>query len=166
MKNLIFLACLLFAGLQANAQSQGIDRFFEKYKSAEGKTNVQIEGDFIKFIANFANDDENEVMKKITKIRVLVMEEENPVQKSDYDRLMSDMKSERFEELIKVRDGKDRVDIYVKDESDIITDVAVLVNGEEDFVLLSIEGNLKMSDLKDLDIDMDGGDHFDKIRIE
>ena len=94
---------------------------------------------------------------------VLVMEEGNLVQPDEYRRLVKDIHQSQFEQLLTIRDGGDDIGFYIREKGDTITDVVLLVNGSDGFILLSLEGLLKFSDLNDLHIDVEGANHFEKL---
>ena len=91
------------------------------------------------------------------------MEEGNLVSASEYKNLLKDIRQSSFEELLKIREGQQDIGFYIREKGDTITDVLLLVNGESQFVLLSLEGLLKFSDLNDLHIDIDGAEHFERL---
>ncbi len=147
----------------SNAQTESITNFWNKYNDHENATEINITGGFMKFIASFSDDEEADIAKKITALRVLVMDDGNIVAPTDFKKLVKDVKRDAFEELMTVRDGSTTVDFMIREKGDAITDVLILVNDEEDFVLLSLECMLKFSDLNKLDIEVEGGDFFKKI---
>jgi ribose 5-phosphate isomerase len=90
------------------------------------------------------------------------MEDGNLVKNSDYKSFMKAIKKDNFEELVKVKDKGSDIDILVRDKGDFITDAILVVSDEDQFILLSMEGRLKLSDFKDININIDGADHFKK----
>ena len=146
-----------------NAQTEGITNFWEKYSQHENATEINITGGFIKFMASFAEDEEADIAEKIMGLRVLVMDEGNIVVPTDFKKLVKEVKRNAFEELMTIRDGSTTVDFMIREKDDTITDVLILVNDEENFVLLSLECLLQFSDLNKLNIEVEGGDFFKKI---
>jgi hypothetical protein len=164
MKNIIaFIAltvfpCLLFS------QTKAINKFYNKYKKLENVTDIKLQGWVLKLASNFADEEEAEQMlKKITHLRVLVMEDGNLVSKQEYRQLKNDVKKNSFEELFKIKEGLTEIEFMIREDKESITDVLVLVNGDDEFVLLSLEGKLKFSDLNNLNLEIEGADHFKKI---
>lgn len=146
------------------AQNKVIKKFYDKYKGYENVTDIKLQGWVLKLAATFSDEEEAEkLLKKITHLRVLVMDEGNLVSKNEYSRLIKDVKQNAFEELIKIKEDDQNIEFMIREEKETITDVLILVNSPEDFILLSLEGNLKFSDLQNLNIDIDGGEHFQKL---
>ncbi|MCI5082129.1 MAG: DUF4252 domain-containing protein [Saprospiraceae bacterium] len=160
---LIAAVCLL--PLFATAQIEAVENFYQKYKSQQNITDVNLSGWLLKATSMVSSNDEadkDDFLKKITYFRALIMEESNPVKKSDFKKLKSDIRKAKFEELIKVKDGGSDIEILVKDDNGFITDAILLVNDKEDFVLLSMEGRFRLSDFENININIEGADHFKK----
>lgn len=150
--------------LFSTAQNPNVKAFYDKYMGHENVTNVSLQGWVLQMAANFTDDEDGEqLLQKITKLRVMVMEEKNLVSKSDYQSLVKSIKKDRFEKLMQIRDGAEKIDFFIQEDGDEISNLLMLINGEEEFILVSVEGNLKFSDLKDLNFDIEGGDLFKKI---
>ena len=164
MKTFLFLAVLAISPIFASAQPEAISRFYDKYKTYEHVTDVKLQGWLLKIASNFTEEEQaTKILDKITYLRVLVMEEGNLVQPDEYRRLVKDIHQSQFEQLLTIRDGGDDIGFYIREKGDTITDVVLLVNGSDGFILLSLEGLLKFSDLNDLHIDVEGANHFEKL---
>ncbi len=164
MKTLILSALLALGPLFAFGQPKAIEQFYDHYKQYENATDVKLQGWLLEIASNFADDEQaKKLLEKITYLRVLVMEEGNLVSPQEYRRLIKNIHQSSFEELFKVREGRQDIGFYIREKGDTITDVLLLVNGADEFVLLSLEGLLKFSDLNDLNIDVDGAEHFEKL---
>ncbi|MCB0593020.1 MAG: DUF4252 domain-containing protein [Lewinellaceae bacterium] len=164
MRTFIWSALLALGPLFAFAQPKAIAQFYEKYKQQEHVTDVKLQGWLLEIASSFADDEQaKKILDKITYLRVLVMEEGNLVSASEYKNLLKDIRQSSFEELLKIREGQQDIGFYIREKGDTITDVLLLVNGESQFVLLSLEGLLKFSDLNDLHIDIDGAEHFERL---
>ena len=155
---LTVMPCLVFS------QTKAINKFYNKYKNLESVTDIKLNGWVLKLAATFSDEEEGEeILKKITQLRVLVMEDGNLVSKQEYSQLKKDVRKSAFDELFKIKEEGQEIEFMIRESKDAITDVLVLVHGNDEFVLLSLEGNLKFSDLNNLNIDIDGGEHFQKI---
>ena len=162
MKKLILLV-LLALPFSIIAQNAAIESFYQKYKDFEELSDVTLKGWLLKATSSGVDkDDANNVLNKITYFRALIMEDGNLVKNSDYKSFMRAIKKDNFEELVKVKDKGSDIDILVRDQGDFITDAILVVSDEDQFILLSMEGRLKLSDFKDININIDGADHFKK----
>lgn len=171
MKNLLVtFSCLLSFLLFSNSLSaqQSVKRFYNKYKHSEDVTSVNVQGWMIKTVLAFVEDFEgDDIVKKVTKLRVLVMEDANLVSDKDYNTLVANAKSEDFEDLMTIREGTTKVRFMIKENDEKIKNLLVLVSDKEEFVLISLDCNLKWKDLKNIDFDkVEGGEYFDKLPVK
>ena len=164
MKKIIFLIALFVTPFLAFSQHESIEKFYNKYMDHEQVDNVSLSGWILQMASKFANEKTGEeVLKKITQLRIMVAQEKNIVTKSDLNQLMKDVRKNDFEDLMTVRDGTDRVHFMIREEGDVITNALVIINGDNEFILLSLEGALDFKDLKELQFDVEGGDVFKKL---
>lgn len=150
--------------VSANAQVEPIKAFYNKYKNYENATQLKLQGWLIRLAAKHTDEEGAEqLLKKITHLRLLSIEDGNPVSLEESRDLIKQLKKESYEELLNVRDGTERVDILIREKKDVITEILLLVSDKDEFLLLSLEGRLKFSDLNDLDIEVDGSEHFKNL---
>lgn len=164
MKKLLFQLALAALPFLCIAQNKAVSEFYQKYSQEDNLLDIKLSGGLLNLVANkMAEDGDKKVIRKISAIRVLVMEEGNKVKKEDYNSLLRSAKNDAYEALIKVRDGQDHIEILVREKNNTITNVLLLVNGQDNFIMLSLEGSLQFSDLNDIDLNVDGGSFFKKI---
>lgn len=164
MKNILLVLFVFSLPFIGSGQTPAIESFYDKYKNMDNVQNVQLKGWLLELASTFADEEEaGNLLKKITQLRVMIMEEGNLVSQQEYKSLLKDVKKQQFEELIQIKDNDQQVEILIREENNTITHVLVVVNGIDDFVLLSLEGNLKFSDLNDLNIEVEGAEHFQNL---
>ena len=165
MKNLIIIAFTCFLSFSAFAQNQAIETFYNKYMDMEDITDISLEGWLLNMVATYASetDEKVDLTKKISKLRIMIMDEKNIVQKNDKKSLMSGLRSGQFEELFQIRDGKTKIDFMIREEGETITNFIMLVDEVDSFILLSLEGALSLEDLKKLNIEVEGAEDFKKL---
>ena len=164
MKNILFLLCFFGSTIAAFAQINSIQQFYEKYAGYENATEINVQGWVLKLASTFADkEQEQEVLNKITQLRILLMENGNLVSYRDHQKLIKSLQKDDFETYLQVRDGADRIDFYVKEQGGKISNILMVVNGMDGFVLLSLEGLLNLKDLENLNIDIDGTKHLKKL---
>lgn len=164
MKNLLLALFVMVLPLIGHSQTPAIKAFYDKYKNMENVQDVQLQGWLLNLASTFTDEEEaGRLLKKITQLRVLIMEEGNLVNRQEYNALMKDLKKSQFEELIKIKEDGQNIEFMIREQEDTITDVLIVVNGTDDFVMLSLEGKLKFSDLNDLNIEVEGAEHFQKL---
>ena len=158
----MFIMAFLCLPLAGFGQDSSIDDFYEKYKDNEKVTSINLTGDLINFVFS-SSEEYGEMASKISKLRVLIMEEGTTVNSKDYKQFIKNIKREKFSELIQFKDGGSAIDLHLKEDGDIITNVLITVKGDDGFVLLSLEGLLKFSDLNDLDLNIEGGEYLKQL---
>jgi len=156
----VFALCPLFLF----GQSKSVKQFYNKYANYENVSDVTLQGWVLKMASNFADDETAErMLEKITKLRVLTMANGNLVQPADYRKLMREVRSDNFEDLIEIQSGTEKINMLIREDGETITDVVLFVNDADNFLLLSLEGALRFEDLQNINIDVDGSEHFKKI---
>ena len=165
MKNILIAIAILAIPMSGFCQHESIENFYNKYIENEKVTDINLNG-WVLSLASLIADEKTgeEVLEKITQLRIMVADEKNIVSKTDLKQLMKDVRKNSFEDLMTVRDGNDRINFMIREKADgTITNVLVIVNGDTEFILLSLEGALNFEDLKKLQFDVEGGDVFTKL---
>ena len=145
------------------SQTNAIQNFYSKYKDHEEITALSLSGSLIQFAASFADDEGSQkVMDKVTHLKLLVSDS-NLVSKKDYLSFSKSLKKDAFEDLMQIKDQGSNIDIMIREQGDKITDVILLVEDHGDFVMISLEGDFKYSDLNDLDLKFEGSEHLKKL---
>ncbi|MFN7119494.1 MAG: DUF4252 domain-containing protein [Saprospiraceae bacterium] len=165
MKRILLIAALLGVAGLSFAQTKAIRTFYDKYKHLEGVEDIQLQGWLIKLAARFSDEDPEakRLLRKISQLRILTMDNGNLVSPQEYNNLVKSIKQDAFEDLFMVKDNGQNIQFLIREKGDTITDLILLVSGNDEFVLLSLEGLLKFSDLNDLNIEVDGSEHFKKL---
>jgi uncharacterized protein DUF4252 len=163
MKNIIFGLAILCLPLSIFGQAKSIENFYEKYKGNEEVTSINVSGELLNFVFTSTDSETEQLTSKISKLRVLIVEEKSIVKQSDYKQFIKNVKKEKFEELIRFKEGGDAVDFHLREQGDVITDVLITVHGDDGFILLSIEGLFNFSDLNDFDLNIEGSEHLKKL---
>lgn len=168
MKNInVFINCLfvflIFPAISFG-QVPSIADFYNKIKNQENVKEIKIQGWLIKLAANFTDEaDSKKLLRKVSMLRALIMENGNTIDVSEHKRLIRDLQQQEYQPLIQVRDGCERVDLMIREKDDHISDALLIVHGDDNFILLSIEGNFLFSDLNNLDFDINGNEYFKKL---
>jgi hypothetical protein len=160
MKTLILLSfiSLLLTPCLVNSQSAYTREFYKKYKRTEGTTKMVIPGFVIKggtWIARaFMKDEEEKLMMKMLgkfgRLRLMNIEDTNPVEQDDVTRLMKSVRNHSYDDLISVNSEGERVHIMAKSGKNKIKGFFILVSSEDSFTLVSIKGSLNIKHLNEL----------------
>lgn len=151
-----FTLLLLAASQPAQAQADAISKYFAKYVEDERFTVVYISPKMFQLIDKMdidLDDDEAQAIKNVVKdlrgLRVLVAEE-NSMQ--FYKEALSMINKKEYEVLMTVRNkGEESVDFLIKDNgADIIDELLMIVGGPEEFVLMSIVGQIDINKISEM----------------
>ena len=156
MKKIFIAIAILAIPFLASSQQESIEKFYNKYVDNEKISDISLNGWILSMASKMSEEEGTEILQKIT-------EEKDIVSKADVKKLMRDVRKNDFEDLMTVRDEGTRVNFMIREEGENITNVLVIIHGDGEFILLSLEGNLNMEDLKQLEFDVEGGDIFKKL---
>ena len=171
MKKVFFLLPLfLLAAIASQAQNDAITRFFEKYVNDEKFTVVYISPKMFQMASKIEADDPDwnkvrEVVKDLGGLRVLVGDSiGNGI--ALYKEALGKVPTNEYSELLTVRDKEENVRIWTKDSGNIISELLLLVGSPDEFVLLSITGNIDLDKIARLakTMDVDGIEHLEKVK--
>lgn len=170
MKSLLLPAFLLTFLVAAQAQNDGITRFFNQYYEDERFTVVYVSPKMFNMVAKIETDDPEwnkfrEVVGGLTGLRVLTADSiANGLQL--YKEALSKVPQAEYSELLTVRDGKEHVRIWVKDSGNIIQELMLLVGSPDEFVMLSLTGRIDLDQISTLSksLDIQGAEHLDKVK--
>lgn len=156
MKNLVILfVCLGLAGT-ATAQSKSAEAFRAKYQDDRDAKVVSMNGSMFKLLSNIAeNMEENDesaaigrIAEGIQSMQILsVPVFKSGLQPSEIDQLHKDILSEKYEELMQVRDGDQKIYFMAQGNDNELRNMLVLVREDEEFIMFNIDGVLNMKDL-------------------
>ena len=170
MRYLIVL-CTLFMGMNTlQAQSDAISQYFDQYVDDENFTVVYVSAKMFEILGKLdlegldepEAEQAMEVVKTLKGIRVLTTEE-NP--QKYYKEALQKINVNDYELLVSVRDEGENVRLFVKNQGDIINELFVLVGGEDEFVLVSLIGDIDLKTISKIasSVDIKGVDHLEKL---
>ena len=163
-KHLLLL--LLFVGLSTLCQAQHpvIQKFYDKYQDMDGFDDITINSWLLQMAINASYEHSGKKIKShISHLRILHSENGNPVDKQDFLQLIKKLKRDNFEDFMSIHSDGNRVNFYLKEKGNSVTNILMTVHGKDGFFLLSLEGLIRLKDLKNLDIEFDGSDHLKKL---
>jgi hypothetical protein len=165
MKKLLFTLCALALASQLSAQSRAVRDFMQNTPRQQEAVRLNIGSLALSIGRGFVEDDEaRNILRRIYHASILVYDDNNPVDQSQVSTLMAGLKREKFEELGYFRDeDEDMVRILIKEDGDFITDLVLLVEGPDNFVMLNLEGRLRYTELNDLSLSLNGSDKLKKL---
>ena len=154
MKNLIALTLFFLASIITYGQSS-VEKFHNKYREDRDATSVTITGGLFKLlgdIAEYGEDEDSEAVARIAKginsLHVLsVPMFDSGLSFNEIRQLRADLASEKYEELMNVREGHETVNVLAQGSEDEVRNMIILVQDMDEFALINIDGRLSMKDL-------------------
>jgi hypothetical protein len=171
MKTYILLFTLLLTGLTCYGQSEAVMEFHNKYKDNGKYLSVRIDGGLLNLLSGIETNDEEaqemlDAMGKIDAINVHSIDrDEDDFEDSDIDKFKRDVKKEKYDELMIVRDGDTDVDFLIKEKKGKISDLLLVVEEPDEFVIVNISGEIDMKTIAKItgNLDLKGCEHMDKL---
>lgn len=173
MKRLTLILATLAISFTMMAQQSMIDSFFEKYADNDQFTKITINQKMFSLFANFegGTDDETDFMQAISKLeglKILVADSiGNP--KELFKTTAKAIKKAGYEELMSVKDADEDIIFSIKEKDGVVKELIMLMGGNEEFVLLSLYGEINLKDVSKIASGMKmngmeglGNFHYDK----
>jgi hypothetical protein len=145
MKRLILIQVFLILASVGYGQAF-IDDVFNKYTGKQGFTSVVLTPQLFKILSLVDKEDKDLKMltEKVKSLKILVSEDKRI---GFTDEIRSKMGKENYLNIMEIIDGNQKVNFYVKQNGEVITDFLLLAIDDKEEVLISISGNLNMNDL-------------------
>lgn len=152
MKKLIISTFVIAFCVSLLAQPAGYHNIYNNYKGEEGVMSIHIPGILMKFAGLCAGLEHNErqLLRCLKSVSVLTIENSdlypgvNFAEEMDLSRMKGD-----YNLLMEVHDGNDDVIIAAREKKGKITDLIVVIGGEEN-TLVHVRGRLQSDLLKEL----------------
>ena len=144
----IYIIAMLIAMTAMSASAQAV-KFFEKYEDEDDVTSVYVSKAILKMMPdiNTGDMDFSDVAGKIECIRVLTADRVEIAGKlrADADKVI---KEGKYELLVKVSEGKEKTNIYMKSDKDGMNEYIILNGSPNDFNAILIAGTLTPADVQ------------------
>lgn len=152
MKKLILSAFAICFSISIFAQPAGFDRLYYTYKGEEGVVALRIPGFLMKIAGSIADLDreEKQLLRSLRSVTVLTIEESDlyPGVNFTEEVNLNKMKG-GYQMLLEVHDGDEDVVIAAREKKGKITDLIVVVGGDEN-VLVHVKGRMNSNLLENL----------------
>jgi hypothetical protein len=171
MKRLLFIICFIGFTAALFGQNKSIDRVFDKYAGQEGFTTVYISKymfDMFRDLENMEDEELEEVQEvlgKLTGIKILASEDGSPKGINFYDEIMKDLPRQEYEELMVVKDSESDVIFLAREERGVIVELLLIVSGDEDNALIAITGEINLNTIAKLGsvMNIDGMEELENL---
>jgi len=171
-KVFIISVCLL-GTLNLSAQHDQLLKFFDKFQGKDGFTTVYITPKMFELFSDLDIEDEDfddaqEAISMLKGIRILVLDSVgsltyNPVKL--YDEVANMAENINYEELMVVKNGETNVKFLIREQAKVIEELLLLVSAEDNFVFLSLVGNIDLKKISALSksMDVEGLDYLEEL---
>lgn len=148
MRRIAVILIIMLSSLLTNAQAY-IDDIFNQYSGKPGFTSVVISPQLFQLLSIVDNNDPElkTISEKIGSLKILVSEEK----KVGFTEVIREqIKKGNYLNIMEVIEGNQKVNFYIKQTGENITDLVLLAIDDTEEVFLSITGNFKLNDLANL----------------
>ncbi|GHN00940.1 hypothetical protein WSM22_24290 [Cytophagales bacterium WSM2-2] len=170
MKKLMIGAVMMVLSVAANAQGDGISKFFTKYQDDEAFTNVKVSQKMFGLFTNMdvEKPEDKEILDAISKIQGLrvLAKHETRDSRALYKEALTSVPGS-YEELMSVRDKDKDMKFFIKEiSSGKIGELIMVMGGNDEFMLLSLFGEIDLKKIGSIGkkMNIDGLDKLDKIK--
>ena len=151
MKKITLILASLVISVTMIAQESFINQYFDKYSDNEAFTKVTINQKMFSLFANFegGTEEETNFMQAISKLdglKILVADSIGNSAKL-FKLAAADINKAGYEELMSVTDAEENVKFSIKEKNGVVTELIMLVGGNEEFVLMSLYGEINLKDV-------------------
>lgn len=173
MKNLYILLLVLISSTIGQSQTRSLNKFINNHKVQDNALAISVPGwvlDLVGFGANFVEDQEDEVKEllrlsnKISKVRMLIIDDGAEIKSKNVSNLIKGLQGENFEELITVHSEDTDIRLLIKEKRNAIRNITAFIQSEDTMVLVTLSGNFKFDDLKNLKIWDDAMEELDDAK--
>jgi hypothetical protein len=174
MKKLTILFIMMAFTTLTFAQDDAISKFFSKYEDDDNFTHVTITSRMFGLFANLDIEDEEdkELMDAVSKVKGLKIITKDDISKSEANELYEEafklIPEKEYDELMTVRDKETNMKFLIKEENSVITELIMVMHGDDEFFLLSLIGDIDLKQISRLSKSMsiDGFEHLKNIDKE
>ncbi|MEO9966706.1 MAG: DUF4252 domain-containing protein [Reichenbachiella sp.] len=155
MKKLTVIAIAMMWSVSSMAQDNAITKYFSKYVADTSFTKVTVTSKMFSLFTEIEGEDEaeKEVLEALSKLKgIKVLRSENPTNpKSLYMGAVGTIdKDSSYEELMSVEDGDENVKFLIRDKGSIINELLMVVGGKEEFIIMSLFGEIDLKQIAKL----------------
>ncbi|MBX2962185.1 MAG: DUF4252 domain-containing protein [Cyclobacteriaceae bacterium] len=147
MKNTVLFAACLGVALQLSAQTKTTENLQQRYT---GSFSLYFYQNTLRMLNQTENKEFDELIKDIEKMKFLMIEKDAQFNAAQYSKLKKEYIAESFEEVMTTRVEGRSFDVLLKEKSDRIKGVVVLVNDSASLYVLDMVGSIALNKIPDL----------------
>ncbi len=145
----ITLICILCLSALSTAQEQSLNDFKREYNHRDGIRTFTIPGFLVRLAGGIALNDESRVdrealrplLKNMGSVSIFLSEGETRIHPRDIEKLKDDLLDESYEPLVKVKDGRDEIEVFSWEKKDVIRRLVFFIHDEDgETIMVNIRG--------------------------
>jgi hypothetical protein len=141
--------CLGILPSYIQAQSKALDALQRKYKGSEESLSLHVNGHLLRLLVWFDGNEQDaevkELVKGVKNVRVLKLpKNQRGINLQEFKSLKAHIRKESFDELMTFRSDDSNVDILIKEKNDLISELLLLANDKDDFVVMALRGKIDL----------------------
>ena len=157
MKKLFATALILTAAISgATAQSIYFENLYKDFEGNEDAMTMSLTGNLLTMASWFTDEAEDsetfsELGKSIDRMRLVMLEDGDLLPASEIEEFKRLITSrEKFEELMTMRDGGETVDVFAIEADGLLSEIIMVMEGDEEVVIVDIWGKIKLEQVSDI----------------
>ena len=151
MKNIILIIGITFLSFGAMAQGTLINNYFNKYTDDENFTKVSVSQKMFSLFTELeaGSEAENEFLQAVSKLKGLkiIAADSIPNSMAIYKQAVADVNKAGYEELMTVKSSDENLLFSIQEANGIISELIMVVGGKENFVMLSLYGEIDLKNI-------------------
>ena len=170
MKKFVIGAVMMVLSVGVYAQDNAVSKFFSKYQNDESFSQVTVSSKMFSLFTNMdvEKPEDKEVLDAISKIKGLRIlgKEKTRDSRALYKEAMSMIPQKEYEELLTVRDKDKDMKFFIKEASGKISELVMVLGGNEEFMVLSIFGEIDLKQMSKIGrkMDVDGLKNLERLK--
>ena len=170
MKKLAVGVVMMMMSVAVLAQDNAISKFFSKYQNDESFSQVTVSSKMFGLFTNMdvEKPEDKEVLDAISKIKGLRIlgKEQTRDSRELYKEALSMIPQKEYDELMSVRDKDKDMKFFVKEAGGKISELVMVMGGNEEFMVLSIFGEIDLKQVSKIGrkMDVDGLKNLEKFK--
>lgn len=152
MRRLIFAIVIMMITVSGFSQ-KSVDALFNKYAGSDGFTTITINGNLLKLIRAFDNDDDDDHYwpADISTVRILAQEDDGIYAGNFFEMVERELDRKDYEEFMRVKNSDHDLVMLVRADGRGFREFLVVAGDDdgEDNVLIQVKGNITYKEAKE-----------------
>lgn len=163
-KLLTLIACMMGLVMGVNAQDL-VAHFLKKQDNPDMFTQVNISAKMFQLIADMTDKETESIVQGLTGMRIITTDQDHGDYFKAAGRILEDSSGE-YENLMDIKEGEQRVGMYVREIKGRIVELVILVGGDGEFVLMNFMGIIDLKKIAHLtkSVNINGIEYLNKVK--